>query len=355
MGSLGLQASGPLIHIFVLRNDTQVPLTLDHLQPSCPCTLAFVLAEAGGTPPTAIRPGQTFSVQVSVNPQKLSPGLLHKSVWVFVKGQDAPAATLEMTGALLPSASFSPPSLAFGQIEKGTELTLLLKATLQPERLEQGTELRLISPDPDVQVTTVVPDSPTGGAIPEEAGQATRAFRIRLAPHAHIGRLQGKLSLVLAHMGDPPAATGPVVDTVSWRAEAEGDISASPSVIAFGVTPAGQTLTRRVLLTGKGLGGDVQALKPSSTSPYLTVSLKPAPKSLNTKPRHTKPENKPADQAKSADQVEMDVRLDPRAPAGPLDARLMVTTPGGEQLVLPAFAVVQPVASAAKALPASKP
>ena len=57
-----------------------------------------------------IRPGQTFSVQVSVDSQQLSPGLLHKSVWVFVKGQDAPAATLEMTGALLPAAVFSPPS-----------------------------------------------------------------------------------------------------------------------------------------------------------------------------------------------------------------------------------------------------
>jgi len=69
-------------------------------------------------------------------------------------------------------------------------------------RLEQGTELRLISPDPDVQVTAVEADSSVGGAMPEEAAQATRAFRIRLAPHAHIGRLQGKLSLVLSSI--PP-------------------------------------------------------------------------------------------------------------------------------------------------------
>lgn len=351
MGSLGLQASGPLTHTFGLRNATQVPLILDHLQSSCPCTTAVVLSEAGGTPPTVIAPGQTFSVQVSVDPQKLSPGLLHKSVWVFVKGQDAPVATLEMTGALLPAVSISPPSLAFGQIEKGSELTLLLRAMPQPKRLEQGTELRLISPDPDVQVTAVDAGSSAGGAMPEEAAQATRAFRVRLAPHAHVGRLQGKLSLVLAHMGDPPDATGSVVDTVSWRAEAAGDVAASPSAVAFGVTTAGQTLTRRVLLTGKGLGNDVKALKPSSTSPYLTVSLKSVPKPANTKPGSAKLTG----QAKSADQVEMDVRLDPRAPAGPLDARLTVTTPGGEQLVLPAFAVVQPGTAATTPPVAGKP
>jgi len=285
----------------------------------------------------------------------LSPGLLHKSVWVFVQGQDAPAATLEMTGALLPSAAFSPQSLAFGQIERGTVLTLLLKATPLPDRLEQGTELRLVSPDPDVQVTSVEPDASTGGALPETDAPAARAFRVRLVAHAHVGRLQGKLSLVLVHLGDPPGTMGPVVDTVAWRAEATGDVAASPAVVAFGVTAAGQTLTRRVLLAGKGLGNDVKALKPSSTSPYLTVSLKPAPRFAGTKPDSAKPADQAKSQAKFADQVEMDVRLDPHAPIGPLDARLMVTTPGGEQLVLPAFAVVQPGAAAATPSAAGKP
>lgn len=218
MGSIGPQPSAALTHSFFLRNDTSVALTLDRLQASCPCTSAKV---AGGTGSgTVVAPGQSLSVRVAVNPQMLSPGLLHKSVWVFVQGQDAPAATLEMTGALLPAASFSPPSLAFGQIERGTVLTLLLKATPLPERLEQGTELRLVSPDPDVQVTPVTPDASGAGALAETDTPSARAFRVRFVPHAHIGRLQGRLSLVLAHMGDPPGTMGPVVDTVAWRARA---------------------------------------------------------------------------------------------------------------------------------------
>ena len=36
----------------------------------------------------------------------------------------------------------------------------------------------------------------------------------------------------------------------------------------------------------------------------------------------------------------MDVRLDPRVPAGPFEARLTVTTPSGELLVLPVYAAV---------------
>ena len=56
-----------------------------------------------------------------MDPLQLLPGLLHKSVWVFVQGQTAPAVT------------FSPPYFGFGRIERGTVLTLLLKAT--PRRL----------------------------------------------------------------------------------------------------------------------------------------------------------------------------------------------------------------------------
>ena len=242
IGSLSLLASGPLTHTFVLRDDTQLPITLDHLQSSCPCTTAIALAEAGGASPMTIRPGQTFSVQVSVDSQQLSPGLLHKSVWVFVQGQDAPAATLEMTGAPLPVASFSPPSLAFGQIEKGTELTMLLKATPHPARLEQGTELRLISPDPDVQVTAVEADSSVGGAMPEEAAQATRAFRIRLAPHAHIGRLQGKLSLVLARI--PPRSVLSSIPPRSCPARSAGKASVQGREASAG-TGSGREAGRR--------------------------------------------------------------------------------------------------------------
>ena len=86
------------------------------------------------------------------------------------------------------------------------------------------------------------------------------------------------------------------------------------------------------MLTGKGWGSDPKAWVFSSTSPYLTASLKslPSPNGRAT--------------TKAAEpQIEMDVRLDPHTPVGPLDARVMVTPPRGEQLVLPAFAVVQPV------------
>lgn len=155
LGSIGSPSSASLTHTFVLRNDTKTALTLDHLQSSCPCTSATIGGSSGAG--AVVAPGQSLFVKVAVNPQMLSPGLLHKSVWVFVQGQEAPAATLEVTGALLPAVSFSPLSLAFGQIERGTELTLLLRVTPLTAHLEQGTELRLVSPDPDVSVTDNCP------------------------------------------------------------------------------------------------------------------------------------------------------------------------------------------------------
>lgn len=349
LGSIGSQSPAPLTHTFVLRNDMKTPLTLDHLQSSCPCTTATVGGSSGAG--DVVAPGQSLSVSVAVNPQMLSPGLLHKSVWLFVQGQDAPAATLEVTGALLPAVSFSPPSLAFGQIERGSELTLLLRVTPLASHLEQGTELRLVSPDPDVSVTAVPLEASASSA--DEAAPAVQSLRVRLAPHTHIGRLQGKLFLVLAHVGDPVGGMGPVVDTISWRAEATGDVVAAPTVIAFGVME-GKEVTRRIVLAGTGLGTDPKALVVSSTNPYVTAALKPLPapnpKLVATKQAGGIPKAAASQktvskttQPKAVEpQMELDVRLDAHAPAGPLDASVTVTTPSGEQFVLPAFAVVRP-------------
>ena len=314
--SLSPQAVEPLEHVFLLRSTARTPLVLDHLQTSCPCTTAALVDAAEGA---TITPGGTFSVRVDVDPKRLAPGLLHKSVWVFVQGQDAPAATLEVTGALLPTVSFSPPSLNFGKLEKGAELTLLLQVTSQTPRLDQGTELRLVSADPDVSVTGVPSSTPaagTGLALP-----AASAFRVHLAPHTHVGRLQGRLSLILVHTGDPAGTAGPVVSTISWLGEAAGAISAVPSFVAFGTPVRGQAATKKCVLTGKGLGKEVSSLVCTSTNPFVSATLKPMPG--------------------SADQTELEARLAPNALLGPLDARLIVTERNGEQLILPVFAVVK--------------
>jgi hypothetical protein len=318
-GSLAPQTPGPVEHVFVLRNTTGVALTLDRLEPACDCTTAALVGDPPPAAPVVLAPGRTISVRVSVNPQGLSPGLWHESVWVFVQGQAAPAATLEMTGALLPGVDFSPPSLNFGRLEKGTVLTLLLTATPHAARLEEGTELRLVSPDPDIQVSEVPPESP--------ATSPKRSFRVRLDPHAQAGRLQGKLSLVLALTGDPAGGNGPVAAAVAWQAEAAGDVAAFPPIVAFGVPAAGQALTRKVVLTGKGLTLASKAFVFTSSSPYVSAVFHTLPSRAETK---------------GDAQVEMDVHLDPHTPPGPLEARLTVTTPGGELLVLPVYAVVPP-------------
>ena len=229
-----------------------------------------------------------------------------------MQGQDAPAATLEMTGALLPHVSFSPPSLNFGQLEKQAQLTLLLTVMPQEARLEQGTEMHLISNDPDVQVTEV-PSS--------AAASGTQAYRVRLAPQNHTGRLQGRLSLVLTQMGDPAGTAGPVISTVSWLGVAAGNVTATPSFVAFGTPAHGQPATKQVVLSGKGLGSAWKTLAVSSPDPSLSAALKPI--------------------AGKTDEIEMTVYLGPSAAVGPLDTRLIVTEQSGEQLTLPVFAVVK--------------
>ena len=115
LGALSQLTSSPLMQTFTLRNATGLPLTVDHLQPSCGCISATMDADVARTGDRASAPssvrvasGQTLPVRVVLDPAGLDPGPLRKTVWVFVKGQDAPAATLVMSATISHFCSFGP-------------------------------------------------------------------------------------------------------------------------------------------------------------------------------------------------------------------------------------------------------
>ena len=100
-----------------------------------------------------------------------------------------------------------------------------------------------------------------------------------------------------------------------------GVVSAAPSFVAFGTPTSGQAATKKCVLHGKGLAKEASSFACTSTSPFVSATLKPL--------------------AGSTDQAELEAHLAPNAPVGPLDARLTVTEQSGEQLILPVFAVVK--------------
>lgn len=290
----------------------------------------------------AIAPGQQFTVRVSVNPSHLAPGPIYKSVAIFVRGNPEPAFILEMKGTLLPVASFTPAFIDFGKLDPRTsaaappqQLTVSLDARLAPK----GQWPALVSSNPDVQLTPLPAEAPSS---PQTARQGmlkrmqTRQYQLTLAPGGTLGPLQGRVSFAApaktapatSHAASDPTATDSSPQDLLAEpsalliGEITGDVAASPSSLAFGAVPAGQPVTRTLLLTA-GSAALLSGLKASCASPWLTPRL-----SGET-------------QVFSGDQSavrSLDVTLRPGMPGGAVRSDIVVTLRSGQRLVVPASA-----------------
>lgn len=322
-----------IIHSFVLRNDSDHPLMLAHLQPSCSCTSAAVTVgtvtaysreglENVQTLP-AIAPGQKFSVRVSVNPVHLAPGQIFKSVAVFVRGNPQPAITLEMTGTLLPSLTFNAPFLDFGKIAPAQARPQTLTVSLDARLAAGGKLPRLLSSNPDVQVKLL----PAAETQSNGARMLTRRYKVSLAPDASLGPVSGTLSFAPpdatpTDAGSAPqqqarvaALTSPVVLLLG---DVLGDIAALPETLAFGNVAPGQAVTRSILLTGSA--ALLSGISAMSDSPWLSVQFNGDARVFSG--------GQPATRA-------LDVTLSPDAPVDALHGNIKITLSNGERLTIP--------------------
>jgi len=319
-GTVSLLAPALITETFTVRNGTRAPLVLDHLQPSCGCIAAAVTRQQNAAPPVKqIAPGQSISVKVLLDPTGLEPGPLHKTIWVFTQGQDAPAATLVMVGNLLPAASFSPQVINFGSVAAGTKLSQLLTVTLDPKLLPAGTVTKVSSSDPSVEVVPV--PSSAAGAVPAN-GQSQRQYRVTLLPDAYLGILSSRISLSVTASGAGGASSAKGIAAGGTQngaafvtGEVAGDISALPATLAFGTVAAGKQATQQAFLLGLAQSG----LAAATDNPYLTARLQIG----GQKPL-------------------LVVTLSRLAPVGPLSGNIIVKTQNGQRLRVPVFALITP-------------
>jgi len=290
----------------------------------------------------AIAPGQQFTVRVSINPAHLAPGPTLKSVAIFVRGNPQPAFTLEIKGTLLPVASFTPAFIDFGKLNPRTSaaappqwLTVSLDARLAPK----GQWPALVSSNPDIQLTPLPAEVPS---LPQTArqgmlkGMVIRQYQLTLAPGGTLGPLQGRVSFAApaktasttSHAASDPTTTenSPQAFLAEPSAlligEITGDVAASPSSLAFGAVPAGQPVTRTLLLTA-GSAALLCGLKASCASPWLTPRL--------SGETHVFSSGQSAVRS-------LDVTFRPGMPDGAVRSDIVVTLRTGQRLVIPASA-----------------
>lgn len=341
-GSLSGSQPYLLSHVFVLQNYTPHSQTIIELRPACGCTSALLGGETNV--PFTLPPGRQISVCMTLDPVNLPPGPVSKAVWVYVRGQEAPAATLEMTGTLLPAAQLSLAALNFGRLSSGDSLTLPLTVTWNSHILPAGTQCRLVSTNPEVQITPEPPGAgeaqPLGMAVPTSASAdiakaQSQTYRCTLSPQVHLGELWGDVQAVVT----VPRTTPVVVGSIPIQGNIAGDVTASPAVVAFGTVPHGQTASRQIALTL------AQPILPTvtSASPYLTARLYSPTAARRSHPfggGAPAKASQPDDMAIGSSEALLTVTLNSRAPAGPLEADLTVTTRSGQRLWVPVYVLI---------------
>ena len=261
-----------LEHTFVLRNDNKAPVVLSRLQPSCGCTSA-VLENKAQTLPYTLNPGQTTRIYVSIDPSHLGFASFYKTVSVFVSKQAAPAAELELQGMVASGVSFAPSLLDFGIVPAGVERSLMLMASFDNRLLPPGKLPQLYVPDSAIQITPVVDDLSQKNANYSKGSAnhlTTQQYKVTLMQNAHLGHIDGTMSMLVTKVGDGPAVSG--LAGVQVKGEVDGDITASPEVIDFGTIKSGIQAKRTVVLTAASPDG-LQNLQIVSAYRYISAKV----------------------------------------------------------------------------------
>ncbi|BDI29139.1 hypothetical protein CCAX7_11900 [Capsulimonas corticalis] len=334
-GTLSIARTEPIQHDFAVRNDSATPVTLDHVQAACSCTAAVA---DGILPGEQIAAGKTITIHVSVDPGHLGPGPANKMVWVYLKGQPSPGATLQMTGILTPLLTFEPSLLDFGTVNAGQEKSLLLHVTGDPKLLSALTTPSLA---PAIADLTFVREKEMHL---DKDGKSTVDFHVVLGKHARIGMMQGTVSFTAS----PTENTRLASAYASLVGEVRGEINASPSTVAFGSVAGGKSAEQQIIINGAGKVLAKSTVR--SASPYVTAKIVLTSKTLvsnvmggsGTPPYASSSGtvNIVSNGGENANAT-LEVTLNDKAPSGVLQTEVVVTTPGGQQLALPVWAFIE--------------
>jgi hypothetical protein len=338
-----------LTHTFTLRNDGKVPVPIDHIQSSCGCTSALLIAAGKERVGYTLQPGKQISIKTAVDTTKLAPGPIKKYLWVMMPGETVPSFIIRLDADIEGVLAFSPPAVEFGRVEAGETPAQTLDVMLDTRLLEAVGGVQLVSSNPGVHIGPAVPtDIPVPGG---DGHTVRRTYAITLKPEVTLGVLSGTLSFVplksaaVANKSNIKAAAETAATflnalTANVTGEVFGSVSARPGTIVFGAVTQGETTTRRITLVGK-TAETFKNLKVTSASTWVTAKL--------SVPERSKPDpNTPL--LKLPPMLLLEVTLNPKAPPGALQTQLTVTTQEGERLLLPAFGYVTPAVK-----PAVKP
>jgi len=351
LGRVSLLKTPVLTETFRLKNTSNKPLTLDHLQTSCHCTSAAWEMEDGkprlntDTAPLTLLPGRSVSVQVRLNLKQMAAGQVVKSVMVFLTGQTQPAALVTFVADIQPVVSFWPPQIDFGQVSPGAPRTVTLTADFDPALAEKGNVPALVSSNPNIQITAA--DAPNS-----QEGLIRRAYSLTLLPDV-AGPISGSLSFAPAvSPGSSTTADAALANvSVAVSGQVVGAVAAEPAALALGPVPGKHSAEGSITLRGQ-TERTLAGATVKSDSPYVVARLEGAsPEDAYSNKERAMTSGTAASsqkvsngfggfQAAAANSTTMSVTVAPNAPLGKLQTQVRVTLANGQTLLVPVTAYV---------------
>jgi hypothetical protein len=284
-------------HVFTLKNENSKPVTIVRIDASCSCTTAVV--QSGGATPgtstgvTALAPGAEAKIKVTVSFGDAAAGDLDKTVWVRVENQADPAATMHITGTIVPAVAFEPSTMDFGTVPAGQEKVLIFAVGISPRVPSSGDNPLPTSSVPYLKI------APFTGPMPDPnfpKSYRVLAYQATLPAGAPMGPFEGTIGFgdsrsdVVATMPAPGGGTALVLGgptgpatmpvapsamlsaSVPVRGIVTGDLLATPQTAVFGTVSAGHSSSLRLAIASKA-GRDLSQMTFTTDQPWLTAHM----------------------------------------------------------------------------------
>ena len=334
-----------IAHDFRVRNDGASPVTVQRLETSCGCTSAV----ADGNIPRVLSPGQDLAVHCTLNLNGLQPGIVLKTVGVYLEGAKSPSATLQFCGVIAARCSLMPATVDFGPVLAGTHRALMarLRYTALPT---PGSHVHLSCDNPDVLLDPeyfLVRGGSNSAALTEGTSNSNalvpipeERFFVRLSPRARPGPAIARLNVFFEVPGSNVSVSELTVP-VSWRIVR--DLEPDPITIELGTVLTvtgwkGTARSERLTLQGftsNALAGlriqcgwavGVTAVIPGLSSPINAANGK-----------IVVPDFIPDSAVRT---LALDVALARDVPDGDLDSEVTLTTRKGLKITVPVHALI---------------
>jgi hypothetical protein len=189
--------------VFVVRNNSSRPVSLQRFVTSCPCTSATLIQPAAELP-VSLGPGAEADVSVSVDLAE-QRGPITKHVWLYVDGSDTPWVQFKVTADVTPDIVAYPNHISFGRVSEGSPQTRLVHVDIDARLLAGDKRLVAVSSIPAVLVTAESEDRQTRNAHGRPS--AVRTIKVSLSPAARPGPFEALISFFPATSADSAAVS----------------------------------------------------------------------------------------------------------------------------------------------------